>query len=159
MIGSLIGAAGTIFGGMAASKAMKNVRNNIKQQKADNDNWYARRYNEDATQRADAQAMLTKTEEAIRQRNKAAAGAQAVMGGTDESVASAKAANSQALADAASSIAVAAANRKDTIEQQYQTKNEALNQQLNDLETQKAQATAQAIKGVTQTGANIANLF
>lgn len=92
---------------------MKRVKENIQAQQQANQNWYDRRYNEDATQRADAQRILTQTEESIRNRNRQAAGAQAVMGGTDESVAAAKAANAQALADATSQIAVNADNRKD----------------------------------------------
>ncbi|MDE5869781.1 MAG: hypothetical protein K2H18_06075, partial [Muribaculaceae bacterium] len=61
MVGSLVGAAmkigGTIFGGISASKAMKRVKANLESQKAANQDWFDRRYNEDATQRADAQAM------------------------------------------------------------------------------------------------------
>lgn len=163
MIGSMIGAgmqiAGSIFGGISASKAMKNVKNNLDQQKKANQDWYNRRYNEDATQRADAQAALTRTEESIKNRNRQAAGAQAVMGGTEESVAAAKAANNQALAEATTNIAVNADRRKDAIEQQYQAKDEALQQQLNDLEMKKAQATSQAIQGVAQAGANIAGIL
>ena len=117
MIGSLVGAGlsavGSIFGGISASKAMKKVKKNLQAQKQANKDWYDRRYNEDATQRADAQRILTKTEESIRNRNQQAAGAQAVMGGTEESVAAAKAANNQALADATSQIAVNAEARKD----------------------------------------------
>lgn len=158
-IGAGLGAVGSIFGGISASKAMKKVRNNLNEQRQRNQDWYDRRYNEDATQRADAQAILTKTEESIRNRNKQAAGTQAVMGGTEESVAAAKVANSQALADATTNIAVNADRRKDAIESTYQAKDEALQQQLNDLEQQKARNTAQAIQGVAQAGANIAGIL
>lgn len=125
----------------------------------DNQNWYDRRYNEDATQRADAQRILTMTNENIKQRNQQAAGAQAVMGGTEESVAAAKAANNQALADATSQIAVNGERRKDQIESQYlQTKSD-LNDKLNNVEQAKAQAVSQAAQGVAQAGSNIAGLF
>ena len=117
------------------------------------------RYNEDATQRADAQRILTQTQEAIKQRNQAAADSQAVMGGTDESVAATKAANNQALADATSQIAVNAERRKDQIEQTYQQRDAQIQNQLNDLEINKAQATAEAVNGVAQAGAGIASLF
>lgn len=89
-IGAGLGAVGSIFGGISASKAMKKVKNNLNEQRKRNQDWYDRRYNEDATQRADAQAILTRTEETIRARNKQAAGTQAVMGGTEESVCSSK---------------------------------------------------------------------
>ncbi len=118
LIGSAIGAAGSIFGGISASKAMKRAKKNVEAQRQKNQDWYDRRYNEDATQRADAQRILAQTEESIKQRNKQAAGSAAVMGGTDESVAAAKAANNQALADATSQIAANAEARKDNINKQ-----------------------------------------
>ena len=163
MIGSLVGAGlsavGSIFGGISASKAMKDVKKNLQQQKQANKDWYDRRYNEDATQRADAQRILTKTEESIRNRNRQAAGAQAVMGGTEESVAAAKAANNQALADAASQIAVDAEARKDRIEQTYQKRDAQIDDVLNNIESNKAQAISSAVQGMTQAGAGIAGAF
>ena len=163
MIGSLIGAvisaAGSIFGGIKASKAMKKVKKNLEAQKQANQDWYDRRYNEDATQRADAQRILTKTEEAIKNRNRQAAGAQAVAGGTEESVAAAKAANNQALAEATSQIAVNADARKDRIESQYQAKEAQLDDALNNMEVNKAQAISTAVQGVSQAGAGIAEMF
>lgn len=158
-IGGVAGIAGSIFGGISASKAMKKVRNNLNEQRQRNQDWYDRKYHEDATQRADAQAAITKTEEMVRNRNRQAAGAQAVMGGTEESVASAKAANSQALADATAQIAINADRRKDAIESQFQAKDEALQSQLNDIERQKAGNVAQATLGVAQAGSNIAGIL
>lgn len=157
--GGALGAAGSIFGGISASKAMRRVKKNIQAQKEANQNWYDRRYNEDATQRADAQRILTQTEESIRNRNRQAAGAQAVMGGTDESTAAAKAANAQALADATSQIAAGAENRKDQIEQTYQQRDSQINEALNNLEINKAQAISQAVQGVAKAGAGIAGAF
>lgn len=157
--GGALGAAGSIFGGISASKAMRRVKKNFQAQKEANQNWYDRRYNEDATQRADAQRILTQTEESIRNRNRQAAGAQAVMGGTDESTAAAKAANAQALADATSQIAVNAENRKDQIEQTYQQRDSQINEALNNLEKNKAQAISQAVQGVAKAGAGIAVAF
>ncbi len=99
------------------------------------------------------------TNDNIRQRNQAAAGTQAVMGGTEESVAAAKAANNQALADATSQIAVNGERRKDQIESQYMSTKAELNEKLNALEQAKAGAVSQAVQGVAQAGANIAGLF
>lgn len=158
-IGAGLSAVGSIFGNISASKAMKKVKNNLNEQRKRNQDWYDRRYNEDATQRTDAQAILTRTEETIRARNKQAAGTQAVMGGTEEGVAATKAANNQALADATATIAVNAEARKDAIESQFQAKDEAIQQQFNDLEQKKAQNTAQAIQGVVQAGSNIAGIL
>ena len=149
LIGSAIGAAGSIFGGIKASEAMKKAKRNVEAQRQKNQDWYDRRYNEDATQRADAQRILTQTEESIKQRNKAAAGSAAVMGGTDESVAAAKEANNKALADATSQIAADAEARKDNIEATYMQNDNALVEQLNAIEQGKANAISGAVQGVT----------
>lgn len=159
LIGGALGVAGSIFGGLKASEAMKKYKNNLKERKSQNQNWFDRRYNEDATQRADAQAILARTEEAIKSRNRAAAGAAAVMGGTEESVVATKAANAQALADAASEIAVNGERRKDAIEQQYQQRDAQLDDALNNMEANKAQAISQAVQGVGAAGAKIAEAF
>lgn len=148
IIGAAIGAAGSIFGGISASKAMKKMKRNVEEQRRKNQDWYDRRYNEDATQRADAQRILTQTEESIKNRNRQAAGAAAVMGGTDESVAAAKAANNQALADATAQIAAQADARKDNIEATYMQNDNAFAEQLNQIEQGKAQAIGQAVQGV-----------
>lgn len=150
---------GSIFGGIQASKAMRNVKNNLNDQKKKNQDWYDRNYHADPTQMAGAQFMITKTEESIKNRNRQAAGSAAVMGGTEESVAATKAANAQAMADAAAQIAVDGERRKDAIEAQYQAKDEAIQNQLNNLEMQKAQAVSQAVGGMAHAGAGIANMF
>lgn len=137
IIGAAAGAAGSVFGGIGKNKALKDQMKMVNEMKRENQDWYDRRYNEDSTQRADAQAMLTRTAEAIKNRNRAAAGSAAVMGGTEESVAATKAANAQAMADATSAIVVNGEQRKDNIEQQYRQKNDAYNEQLRQLQGQK----------------------
>lgn len=160
-LGSLIGGAmkigGSIFGGYKASQAMKQLQKNLEKQQRENQDWYDRRYNEDATQRADAQRMLTMTMDAIRDRNRDAAGTQAVMGGTEESVAATKAANASALADTAAQIAVAGANRKDAVENQYLTRKENLNKQINNLQKEKANNIINAVNGVSSAASDIAS--
>jgi hypothetical protein len=158
-IGGALGIGSSIFGGVSASKAMKKVKQNLETQQSENQDWYDRRYNEDATQRADAQRVLTMTNENIRQRNKQAAGTQAVMGGTEESVAAAKAANNQAIADATSQIAVAGDRRKDQIESQYMQTKSDLNNQLNNLEQARAGAISQAAQGVAQAGSDMMSVL
>ena len=77
------------------------------------------------------------------------------MGGTEESVAATKAANSQALADATSQIAVNADARKDQIEQTYQQNDTNIQNQLNALEQKKADAISQAAQGVASAASSI----
>ena len=159
IIGGALGVAGSIFGGIRASEAMKRVKSNLEDRKRRNQDWFDRRYNEDATQRADAQRILAKTEEAIRNRNRGAAGTQAVMGGTEESLVATKEANAKAMADAAANIAVNGERRKDSIEQMYQQRDEQIDSALNNMEMNKAQAISQAVQGVSQAGGNIAGSF
>lgn len=162
-LGSLIGGAmkigSSIFGGIKASQAMKQVEKNLNNQMRENQDWYDRRYNEDATQRADAQRMLAMTMDAIRDRSKDAKGTQAVMGGTEESMAATKAANANALADTAANIAIAGANRKDSIENQYMTKKDSINEKLNNLTQQKANNIINAVNGVSSAAGDVAKML
>lgn len=159
ILGSAIGGAlavgGSIFGGVSASKAMKKAKQNLDNRIKENEDWYNRRYNEDATQRADAQRVLTAMNERIRERNQAAAGAQAVMGGTEESVAATKAANNEAT----SQIAANGERRKDSVEAQYLSAKQGLEDERNNMEIAKAQNTAQAVQGLAHAGASMADLF
>lgn len=159
MVGGAMKAVGAIAGGIAARKAAREADKRLENQLQENQNWYDRRYNEDATQRADAQRLITMTEESIKNRNRQAAGAAAVMGGTTESVAAAKAANNAALADTVSQIAEDAANRKDAVEQQYMANKADIVGQQNAISQQKAQAITDAIGGVANAAGDIAQLF
>lgn len=157
IIGGAAGALGGIFGGISKNKMLKQQMAMINEQKRENQDWYDRRYNEDATQRADAQAILTKTADMIKQRNQQSSGTQAVMGGTDESVAAAKEANAKALSDATSQIAVAGAQRKDQIEGQYRERKQQLDETLRNLEGQKQNAfdiASNAVGGAVNGFAN-----
>ncbi len=148
MITSALNTVGSIAGGIMAAKSASNQAASIQEQRDKNQDWYDRRYNEDATQRADAQALLTRTEESIKQRNKAAAGSAAVMGGTNESVAVAKAANNQALTDTTSQIAANAEQRKDNIEATYMQNDNAFAAQQQEMEAKKQEAIAGAVQGI-----------
>ena len=146
-IGAAVGAAGGLFGSLSKNAMIRKQKAMINEKKKENQAWYDRRYNDDATQRADAQRLLTLTEESIKKRNKAAAGTAAVMGGTDESIAATKEANSHALADATSQIAASAEQRKNQIEQQYLQKKDIYDQQLMNLEAQKQSVLGSVIGG------------
>lgn len=154
-----LSAFANITGGLAARHAVNDYKNSLKEQAAENEDWYERKYNEDATQRADAQRALQITEDAVRKRNRAAAGSQAVMGGNEASVAAIREANSNATAEAASRIAAQAEARKDSVEQQYLANKRNYQNQINALNANKAANISQAIQGVTSAAGNaMANL-
>lgn len=142
---------GSILGGIFGASSAKRQAKMLSEEKNKNQRWYDRRYNEDSTQRADAQSALTAMREAMKERTAASAGTSAVMGGTGEQVAAEKAAQNSALADTISSIARSGEARKDNIEAQYQARDAQLSQQQLDAEKAKAAAIAQAGAGLDAT--------
>lgn len=160
MIGALIGAglglASSIAGGIANRKVRKKQEQMIAQQQRENQAWYDRKYNEDPTKRADTVRLLTQMQEQIKNRNKAAKGRQAVMGGTEDSTTAVKEANNKTLADTTSQIVAANDARKDNIEQQYMNRKNQLQTQQMSIDAEKAADTANAVAGVAGTAANIA---
>lgn len=160
MLGSLIGAglgvASSIFGGISARKARRKQERMLAQQEKENQAWYDRKYNEDPTKRADTVRLLTQMQEQIKNRNKAARGRQAVMGGTEDSTTAVKEANNKTLSDTTSQIVAANESRKDAIEGQYQARKDAIQNKRMGLEAEKAADTASVAAGVAGTAANIA---
>ena len=160
MLGSLIGAglgvASSIFGGISARKARRKQERMLAQQEKENQAWYDRKYNEDPTKRADTVRLLTQMQKQIKNRNKAARGRQAVMGGTEDSTTAVKEANNKTLADTTSQIVAANEARKDAIEGQYQARKDAIQNKRMGLEAEKAAGTASVAAGVAGTAANIA---
>lgn len=153
MIGAIIGAAGglasSIWGGVQASKAAKKANDELAAQRQKNEDWYRRRYNEDYTQSAEAQAAMTKARELAQEQMKTARGVAAVMGGTEAGVAAQQQAANKMLADTMSGIAQNATARKDAVESQYlQTENALSQQQQGVYNQQAANSTAAANQGM-----------
>ena len=163
-IGQIIGGAlklgSQIIGGIKQRKAAKRMNANLNKLEKANNDWYNRRYNEDATQRADAQRLINMTEESIRNRNQQAAGAAAVMGG-DVGLASAmaKEANNEALSNTISNIAASADARKDAIENQYMARQDSITAGRNAIEEENMRQIAEATKQVGETAGNIGSSF
>ena len=152
LIGGALSAGSQLASGLLARKAAQEAKANNAKLQAENEAWYNRRWNENATQRADAQEVLRHFSEQLRNRNKAAEGAAAVAGGNEAALAAQKAANSQAYADAVGNIAAQGAARKDAIEDKYMQRKEALTAQNNAIEQQRAASMAAA-------GAALGNAF
>jgi hypothetical protein len=152
MIGSILGG---IFGAKSASKQ----RRMLEEERKKNEQWYNRRYNEVGTERADAQAALTKMRDMMRERSESSRGASVVAGSSNERGAVEKAAQTSALAQAISDINVNNEARKDSIEAQYQSRDSDLAAQKLAAERQKAQAIAQAGAGLDKTINSVAGSF
>lgn len=136
LIGGALGAVSSVLGSSSRNSALRRQRRLLMEQQRENDNWYNRRYNEDATGRADAQRLLSITADAIRRRNREAAGVAAVMGGSDEGVAAVKEANAKALSDTAGRIAAQSDARRDAVEREYMRRKSDLDGQLRGVDAQ-----------------------
>lgn len=153
MIGAIIGAAGSvassIIGGAQAKRAADNANKELADQRKKNEDWYRRRYNEDYTQSAEAQAAMTKARELAREQMASARGVAAVMGGTEAGIAAQQQAANKMLADTMSGIAQNATARKDAVESQYLQNEAALSQQQQGVYNQQAaNSTAAANQGM-----------
>lgn len=167
MWGAIIGAVTSIGGGIAsaigANKARKIQEQELKQREERQAATYARRINQDYTQRADAQRMLKITRDALKQRAEAAAGRQAVMGLTDSGLAAEREMAENVMADTASQIAAAGEAQKDAIEQQYEQQQAENSKERVNIAAGKAAATGQAVgqmvQGVGQVAGALTGAF
>lgn len=159
MIGSIIGGVlnvgGAIAGGIASSRANKKANDMMQQQKERNQAWYDRNYNQDFTQRADAQNIINSTREMLQERSQRSAATNAVMGGTDEALAMEKEAQNKAVAQVTSNIAAQADNHKDRIEQAYMNADSSITQQQIGNKQQQAQNISQAVSGASAGAAGV----
>lgn len=160
MIGAIIGGAlsigSSIANGIAGNKARKKQKELLAKRKQENEAWYNRKYNEDPLQRADAVRVLTQMNEQIRNRNKAAKGRQAVMGGTDDSVTATREANAKTAADATAQIVANNDARKDQIEQTYLNNKKSLDDAEDKMIVQNAGNGASTIASALGTASSVA---
>lgn len=159
LIAGGISAVGNALGGYLSSKAQNKAQDRLEQSQAENKAWYERRYNEDATQRADAQRMIQYTRDALKSRNRQIDAQQTVLGLTDEAVAGQRQQNGQVLADTASRVTAVAEGEKSAIEQMYRGKRDAIQQQLGQFDIERARRIGQAVQGASNVAGSIVNAF
>lgn len=159
MVGALIGAGLNLLGGVAgaigSARAQNKADDMVAGQKAKNQAWYDRNYNQNFLERSDAQQVLENTRKFYDERMQRSAATNTVMGGTDEALAMEKAAANQAVSDTMAGINADASAHKDAIEQNYLNVDSALTQQQIAGQQQKAQNIANAASGVSKMGAGI----
>lgn len=156
MWGAIAGAAmsgiSSLVGGSKAKRYANRAEEELEKRKTDNDLWYNRRYNEDATQTAEAQNILRQANETAKAAMAKARGAQAVMGGTEESVAGTRDANAKLLGNTVAKIAASGTARKDAIESQYLQNKNAISQQFQKLYSGQAANATDATSQATKAG-------
>jgi len=155
-----VSAAASISGGIIKAKrarqAAKRQQAAIDKMNADNEAWYMRKYNEDYTQRSEFQNALQQARDTLIKRNNAAAGLQAVMGGTDASVAATKEAANEAFANTVSNAAAGASAEKDRAENTYLNRKDNITSKQMALDQQRDEQTQanidSAMTAVAKTG-------
>lgn len=166
MIATLIGAGlavgSSLWGGYKASQAAKKANQQIANQRAANQAWFNRRYNEDYADTAAGQRLITQAKDYAKDNWKKAQGASRVGGATDESAAAAKEAGNKMVGNTISGIAAADTARKDRIDSQYRSLDNSLTQQQIAVEQNRAaqisQAASQASNAMMNAGAYIDGL-
>ena len=143
------GVASSIFGGAKAAKAAREAERKLAAEKAANDAWYRRRYNEDYIDTAAGQNMLRQLREAALDDWKRESGAAAVAGGTDAAVAMAKERGNKMVGNAIANIAANDTARKDNVDAAYRAENSRLTQQQIQNDKERAAAISQAASGVS----------
>lgn len=154
MVGAILGGiasvAGGVIGAVSARKAAKKQEEELKKREQRQAATYARRANQDYTQRADAQRMLRMTSDILKERQAAAAGRQAVMGVTDSGMAAEREVAEKVLTDTAAELAAAGEAEKRAAEDTYQAQQDANAQERVNIATGKAQAVGQAVGQAVQ---------
>lgn len=128
----------SILGGIKSAEARDKFNKLQNTRRLRNDQWYNARMNKDYTQRADVQNVITRQRELLDEQLKRGHARSIVGGASPEAAALEKEAANKSLADATADIAADSAKYKDQVEQQYQAKQDALDQQ----EAQQYQADA-----------------
>lgn len=156
MIGAGLSAASSIAGGIMSSRAAREAKEKTDAAYAELEAHYTRKANEDPLQRAGAQAMITRTADELKRMSRAAQGRQAVMGGTEASVAATKEAGAKALGQTVTNAAIIGEQARERAEENLI--NVRMNKAVSDAkhEAARAQNVAQATAGAGQIAGSIA---
>lgn len=163
MIGAAINmglnVVGGVLGAIGSARANKKVQQQLDNQRAANQSWFNRKYNENPLERADAIALINATRDAMLSSNRNAQARASVAGASEESVAAQKAASTNAMANTASNIALDGARRKEAFEQQYMAKNDAYDDRQANIYQNQGNAWLQAGALLANSGQGFLNEF
>lgn len=160
MIGAIIGVATGLAGtavsaGMGAA-ANARSRRQLEEREKRQAATYARRMNQDYTQRAESQRMLELTRQELKRRSDAAAGRQAVMGMTDSGMAAERELAGATMADTAAKIASQGEAKKEGLEDSYAKEQQANAEERAKLEGHKLTTIGNAVGGLINQVAPVA---
>jgi len=163
MIGLAIGAAAmqvasSVYGGVSGIKAARDKDRMLASQKRANKRWYERRYNEDSTQRADAQGVLTKLNEAAKTRSEASNGRSAVMGSSTEGKAVVGQQNANMISNTTSNIASNSSARKDRLDERYKATERGIDNAMFEQKLLKNKNLANTVQQASSAGGALMNM-
>lgn len=159
LAGAAMGAVAGIAGGIVNSKRSKLMNQQLDDSQQENQAWYDRKYNEDYTQRADAQNALRLTTEQMEKMNRQSRASNIVAGGTAESLALDKQASNNLLQNTTANIVANAEQYKQGVENQYLDTNANIqNQRMSILGAQMKNA-ANSASAVAEAGASMGSAY
>ena len=158
-VGAAVGVGASIYGANKAADERAKMDAYLNGQQADNNAWYNNNYNSDYMQRADTQALMKNTRDALKQNNKAASNMAVVTGATPEAAAVAKEQSNKVLTDTASRVAATGQAWKDNIQQQYMNRKAQIGaQQYGNMEGNANSYEALMGNGIKQIGSTADSL-
>jgi hypothetical protein len=149
---------GAAMSAIAGARAYRNQMKNLRQQQRENQNWYDRRYNENATERADSVALNEQAKQHFAERMAQHQGTAAVMGGTNAQLAAEKNAEAAGYANIQAQRQQMSDTRKDTIENKFMANKSNIQNQMLAMEQQRAQGIQAATSQMAQAGSDMMKL-
>lgn len=149
---------GAAMSAIAGARAYRRQMNNLRKQERENQNWYDRRYNENATERADSVALNEQAKQHFAERMAQHQGTAAVMGGTNAQLAAEKNAEAVGYAGMQAQRQQMADRRKDTIENAFLANKSNIQNKMLEMEAQRAQNIQQAASQMAQAGSDMMKL-
>lgn len=137
-VGAALAVGSSLWGGAKASNAANKVNKMIESEKANDNAWYRRRYNQRFADTAAGQEYRRQAMEVAGKIWKRADGARRVAGATDESAALAKEAGNKIVGDTIGGMAARDTQRQDAVDAQHRSIQHQLTQQQIGVEQQRA---------------------
>ena len=148
-IGAGLALGSSLWGGSQASKAARKANKIIANEKAEDNAWFRRRYNEHYADTAAGQNLMRQAREYADKTWKRAQGASKVAGATDEAAALAKEGGNKVVADTLSNMAAQDTARKAQVDAQHRAMQHQLTQQQVGIEQQRAAQIANAAQNAS----------
>ena len=154
-LGAALAGAGAIANWVGSGIANKRAKETLDNQRKKNDAWWNIKRSQDATKRADNQAVINRQRELLEDANYLTRATNKVSGESEEAVALQKEATNKAAAQTMSNIAAQGAAERERNETQYRATDAALDQQEIQRQQQKAAQNAAAGAQAVNAGLNL----